>query len=116
MVNSACNYKRAYFDCLRADSHFIPWCILDGMPVDDAVNMFYSILQSAIADWVSIVPVQHKFPAWPDRHLRAAPLDEGRAHKCITQVGSAESAAECGEKQRRIQGEVLKPLEMCEFL
>ena len=97
---TAYNYKRADFDGLRTSLHVIPWCILDDMPVDDAVDLFYCLLESAIADFIPVVHVKRKFPPWFDRNLRAALLDKERAHKQMKRVGNVQSVAEFGEKRR----------------
>ena len=47
---TAFNYKD--FNALRRSLSLVHWGILDALPVNDAVDMFYSLLENAIADHV----------------------------------------------------------------
>ena len=64
------NYKAADFDGLRQCLRLLPWTVLDDMGVDEAVDVFYQLLDSAIKDHIPMVSVKRKFPPWFDRELR----------------------------------------------
>ena len=63
---SAFNYKRADFDGRRQSLSLIPWSLLDGVGVDAAVDTFYTLLNSAIADHVPTVVLRRRVPPWFD--------------------------------------------------
>ena len=46
------NYKRADFAGLRRALSLAPWCMLDGLEMNHAVDVFYSLLEAAIRDYV----------------------------------------------------------------
>ena len=69
---SVFNYKRADFGGLRRSLYLIPWGLLDGIGVDEAVDIFYDILNSAIADHVPTVVLRRRVPPWFDGAVRAA--------------------------------------------
>ena len=48
-----------------------PWALLDGMDVNEAVDLFYDVLDSTIRDHIPTVVIRRKFPPWFDRELRA---------------------------------------------
>lgn len=62
---SALNYKRADFDGLRRSLSLIPWALLDDVGVDEAVDTFYTLLESAIADHVPTVILRRRLPFGP---------------------------------------------------
>ena len=68
----ALNYKRADFDGLRRRLSLIPWGMLDGIGVDEAVDKFYALLHSPIADHVPTVVLRRRTPPWFDSAVRAA--------------------------------------------
>ena len=68
----AYNYKRADFDGLRRSLSAIPWDLMDGTDVDEAVDIFYTLLESAIADHVPTVTLRRRLPPWFDGAVRAA--------------------------------------------
>ena len=55
---TAFNYKEADFNALRRSLSLVHWGILDALPVNDAVDMFYSLFESAIVDHVSTVTIR----------------------------------------------------------
>ena len=66
----AFDYKHADFDGLCEALHLLPWSILDDSEVDDAVDLFYSLLDAAIAEYIPVVCIKRKFPPWFDREIR----------------------------------------------
>ena len=54
---TALNYRRADFDGLRQSLAAIPWGLLDDVGVDEAVENFYTLLESAIADHILCGPL-----------------------------------------------------------
>ena len=69
---TALNYKRADFDGLRRSLAAIPWGLLDGVGVDEAVDNIYTLLESAIADHVPTVVLRRRIPPWFDGAVRTA--------------------------------------------
>ena len=68
----ALNYKRADWDGLRATLGLCPWYMLDQMEVNDAVDFFYDLLETAVSDHVPAVTLSKKHPPWFDNRVRAA--------------------------------------------
>ena len=77
----AYNYKEADFNGLRTAFGLIPWHILDGLHVDDAVSLFYDLVFSATADFIPIIELRKQFPPWFDRSVRASLRVKEEAHK-----------------------------------
>ena len=69
---TALNYKRADFDGLRRSLSLIPWGLLDDVGADEAVDTFYTLLESAIADHVPTVILRRRLPPWFDGAVRTA--------------------------------------------
>ena len=69
---TALNYKRADFDGLRRSLSVIPWGLIDDVGVDEAVDRFYALLESAIADHVPTVILRRRLPPWFDGAVRTA--------------------------------------------
>ena len=65
----AFNYKRADWDGLRASLILCPGALLDDMGVNDAVDLFYDLLEAAVSDHVSTVTLSRKYP-WFDNQVR----------------------------------------------
>ena len=57
---------------MRRSLALIPWSVLDDVSVDEAVDMFYDLLDSAIADHIPTVVLRRRVPPWFDRAVRAA--------------------------------------------
>ena len=69
---TALNYKRADFDGLRRSLALLPWsALLDGVEINEAVDTFYELLSSAIADHVPTVVLRRRLPPWFDATVRA---------------------------------------------
>ena len=70
--STALNYRRADFDGLRQALSAVPWNLLDGLSVDDAVSMFYTFVESAVRDHIPLVMCKKRFPPWFDAVVRRA--------------------------------------------
>ena len=66
------NYKRADFPGLRRALSLAPWCMLDGLEMNHAVDVFYSLLEAAICDHVPRVTLRRLLPPWFDSAARQA--------------------------------------------
>ena len=66
------NHKQADFVGFRRALFLTSWCILDGLEMNRAVDVFYSILEAAICDHVPRVTLRRRFPPWFDATVRAA--------------------------------------------
>ena len=105
----ALNYKRADFEGLRRSLAVTPWGLLDDADIDEAVDMFYTLLESAIADHIPTVVLRRRLPPWCDgavraalrlkeaafRRLRRNPCDESRAQ--FTETRRAFKALSCSK-------------------
>ena len=70
---TALNYRRADFDGLRHSLALLPWsALLSGVDVDEAVDTFYELLNSTIADHVPTVVLRRRLPSWFDATVRTA--------------------------------------------
>ena len=63
----AFNYKRADWDGLRTALGLCPWAALNGMDVNDGVDLFYDLVEAAVSDHVPTVSLSRKYPPWFDR-------------------------------------------------
>ena len=99
----AFNYKEADFKALRRSLSLVHWGVLDALPLNDAVDMFYSLLQSAIADHVPTVTIRRKCPPWFDRAVRAALRLKEAAHRRMRRNPSTDNTADFSEKRKRFK-------------
>ena len=60
----------------------MPWCILDGLQIDEAVDIFYDLTTAAIRDCVPFYRPNCRFPVWYDRELITALREKERAFRC----------------------------------
>ena len=97
---SALNYKRADFDGLRRSLSLIPWGLLDGIGVDEAVDTFYGLLNSAIADHVPTVVLRRRVPPWFDSAVRAALRLKEAAYRRMRRNPAPETRTEFANKRR----------------
>ena len=100
---SALNYKRADFDGLRRSLPLIPWGLLDGIGVDEAVDTFYTLLNSAIADHVPTVVLLRRVPPWFDSAVRAALRLKEAAYRRMRRNPAAETRTEFSNKRREFK-------------
>ena len=89
--NTALNYKRADWDGLRTVLSLTPWSVLDDLPVDDAVALFYDLLSAAISDHIPLVHLRRRQPPWFDRALHAALREKEAAHRRMKRDRTAET-------------------------
>ena len=59
---TALNYRRADFDGLRQAFKMAPWHLLDGLGVDEAVSLFYTMVDSAVRDHIPLVVCKKTIP------------------------------------------------------
>ena len=85
--SSALNYKRADWEGLRTTLRLVPWTMLDELPVDEATDRFYDILDAAIHDHIPVVQLRRKQPPWFDAELRRALRDKESAHRTVKRTG-----------------------------
>ena len=70
--STALCYRRADFDGLRNALKAAPWEMLDGMELDEAVSLFYTLVDGAVRDYVPTVTMKRRFPPWFDTSVRRA--------------------------------------------
>ena len=97
---TAFNYKRADFDGLRRSLSAIPWGLLDNIGVDEAVETFYTLLESAIADHVPTVILRRRLPPWFDGAVRTALRLKEAAFRRLRRNPSPAVQAEFEDKRR----------------
>ena len=100
---TAFNYKQADFTGLKQALGLIPWSVLANTDIDDATDLFYSLLESAIRDFVPVVTMKRRFPPWFDRELRTALKEKETAFKRMKRNRSEESVG-----HSRIRDEISK--------
>ena len=97
--SSALYYKRADFIGMRTLLGLFPWSIFDRMEVNDAVELFYDVLENAIREYVPIVVIKRKYPPWFDRELRALLKAKESAFRRLKRNRSEESENRFKEKR-----------------
>ena len=97
---TALNYKRADFDGLRRSLSLIPWGLLDDVGVDEAVELFYALLESAIADHVPSVILRRRLPPWFDGAVRTALRLKEAAFRRLRRNPSPPVQMEFAERRR----------------
>ena len=114
---SALNYRRADWEAMRRALQFAPWNLLDGVPVDEALETFYDLLTSAIRDHIPVVTLSRRRPPWFDRELRSALREKEAAHRRLKRHRNEENHQVFSEKRRQFKrltgvkfGEYLKGL------
>ena len=70
--SSAFSYRRADFEGLRQVLSTTPWHLLDDADVDEAVSMFYTVVDAAVRDHVPIIFPKKRFPPWFTDDVRRA--------------------------------------------
>ena len=97
---TALNYKRADFDGLRRSLSLIPWGLLDDVGADEAVDTFYTLLESAIADHVPTVILRRRLPPWFDGAVRTALRLKEAAFRRLRRDPGPAVQAEFADKRR----------------
>ena len=100
---SALNYKRADWDAMRRALRLAPWHMLEGVPVDEALETFYDLLTSAIRDHIPVVTLSRQQPPWFDRELRSALREKEAAHRRMKKHQSEENRQDFSEKRRQFK-------------
>ena len=98
--NTALNYKRADWDGLRTVLSLTPWSVLDDLPVEDAVTLFYDLLSAAVSDHIPLVQLKRRQPPWFDRALHGALREKEAAHRRMKRNRTAETIELFREKRR----------------
>ena len=78
---SGFNYRAADFNQLRTALRCLPWFLLNDLDVDSATELFYDLLNAAIADYVPTVSRSRRLPPWFDRDVQCALRDKNLAHR-----------------------------------
>ena len=99
------NYKRADFDELRKSLSLLPWTLLDGLEVDDAVELFYNMLEAAVADHVPRVTLRRRFPPWFSAAARVALRAKETAFRRLRRNPTPESRANFTERRKSFKDE-----------
>ena len=97
---TAYNYKDADFQGLRRALSLINWGMLDCVDVNEAVDTFYELLESALADHIPTVTVRRRCPPWFDGSVRAALREKEAAFRRMRRCPSDESTARFAEKRK----------------
>ena len=100
---TAFNYKQADFTGLKQALGLIHWSVLANTDIDDATDLFYSLLESAIRDFVPVVTMKRRFPPWFDRELRTALKEKETAFKRMKRNRSEESVGSFHNKRRNFK-------------
>ena len=95
------NYKQADFNGLRTALSLAPWCVLDGEDVNSAVDLFYAVLDAAIADHVPRVTLRRNFPPWFDAASRQALREKETAFRRLRRNPS-EAAQSAFSAKRKV--------------
>ena len=80
-IDARCLTTSADFDGLRRSLSLIPWSLLDGVGADEAVDTFYELPNSVIADHVPTVVLRRRVPPWFDGAVRATLRLKEAAHR-----------------------------------
>ena len=94
------NYRRADFNGLRLALRAIPWDLLEDLPVDEAVDDFYTLLEAAIADHVPVVTLGRSYPPWFSREVRAALRQKEAAYRRLRRNRQEETDRDFTDKRR----------------
>ena len=101
--STALNYRRADFDGLRRALDLIPWTIMDNLPMDEAVDVFYGLLDAAIRDHVPTVTLRRRFPPWFDASVRQALREKETAFNRRKRNRTQVSVREFEEKRKQFK-------------
>ena len=75
------NYRAADFSQLPATLSCLPWCLLNALDVDAATDLFYDLVNAAIADHVPTVSRSRRLPPWFDRDVQRALREKNSTHR-----------------------------------
>lgn len=94
------NYRQADFDGLRRSLRAIPWAVLRDLPVDEAVDDFYALLEAATADHVPVVTLRRSYPPWFSKEVRAALRQKEAAYRRLRRNRQEETERDFTDKRR----------------
>lgn len=83
----------------------LPWTLLDGLEVNDAVELFYNMLEAAVADHVPRVTLRRRFPPWFSAAARMALRAKETAFRRLRRNPTPESRADFTEKRKSFKDE-----------
>ena len=94
------NYRRADFAALRRCLSLLPWTLLDDSEVDEAVDIFYSMLEAAVADHVPTVTITRRYPPWFDAAARQALRSKETAFRRLRRNPTPETREDFSQKRK----------------
>ena len=97
---TAFNYRRADWNGLRRSLESTPWYVLEHMGLDNAVDTFYDLLDTAIRDHVPIIVLRRGYPPWFDGELKRALSEKEAAFRRKKRIATPESELEFCDKRR----------------
>ena len=97
---SALNYKRADFDGMRRSLQLIAWDAILDAEINEAVDVFYDVLESAIRDHIPTVTLRRTCPPWFDADVRRALRDKKAAFRRMKRNRASESVDDFENKRR----------------
>ena len=98
--SSVLNYKRADFAGLRRCLSLLPWTVLDDMEVNEAVDIFYSMLEAAVSDYIPRVTLSRRFPPWFSATARGALRAKEAAFRRLRRNPTAETREDFSRKRK----------------
>ena len=100
---TALNYKRADFDGMRRNLQLIPWDALLNDDLNDAVDMFYGVLEGAIRDHIPTVTLRRECPPWFDAEVRRALKEKETAFRRLKRNRTPDAVGNFEEKRREFK-------------
>ena len=100
---TALDYKRAEFDGLRRAMDLVPWTLMENLPMDDALDVFYELFEAAIRDHVPTVVLRRRFPPWFDTSVRQALREKETAFNRTKRNRTDNSVRNFEEKRKRFK-------------
>ena len=77
------DYKRADFNGLRTSLSVSNWSMFDTLPVNEAVDLFYSKLEASIQDHIPTLTLKRRYPPWFDSDVRKALTEKESAYRSM---------------------------------
>ena len=97
------NYKRADFAGLRRCLSLLPWSVLDGMEVNKAVDVFYSMLEAAVSDHIPTVTLSRRYPPWFSAAARQALRAKETAFRRLRRNPTADTREDFSRKRKEFK-------------
>ena len=76
---------------------------MDNLPMDEAVDVFYGLLDAAIRDHVPTVTLRRRFPRWFDASVRQALRENETAFNRRKRNRTHDSVREFEEKRKQFK-------------